>query len=105
MVAAIQTFGELLHWHPHVHALVTCGAFTPDGEFLELPELDMDRLQTAWQEAVFAPTRSTGCPAGRRQDRAGSGREHAHLAAPGFSVIGQCTCRPVTGGRQRLGTA
>jgi hypothetical protein len=54
LVAAIQTFGELLHWHPHIHALVTCGAFTPEGEFLELPELDLERLQAAWQEAVFA---------------------------------------------------
>ena len=54
MVAAIQTFGELLHWHPHFHVLLTCGAFTPQGEFLELPELDLERLQTAWQEAVFA---------------------------------------------------
>ena len=54
MVAAIQTFGELLHWHPHFHVLLTCGAFTPDGEFLELPELDLERLQAAWQEAVFA---------------------------------------------------
>jgi hypothetical protein len=54
MVAAIQSFGELLHWHPHVHVLLTCGAFTTAGEFLELPELDLERLQTAWQEAVFA---------------------------------------------------
>ena len=54
MVGAIQTFGELLHWHPHIHTLVTCGAFTPDGEFLELPELNLERLQAAWQEAVFA---------------------------------------------------
>ena len=54
MVAAIQTHGELLHWHPHFHVLLTCGAFTPQGDFLELPELDLDRLQTAWQEAVFA---------------------------------------------------
>jgi hypothetical protein len=54
MVAAIQTHGELLHWHPHFHVLLTCGAFTPQGEFLELPKLDLDRLQTAWQEAVFA---------------------------------------------------
>ena len=54
MIAAIQTHGELLHWHPHFHVLLTCGAFTPQGEFLELPELDLERLQTAWQEAVFA---------------------------------------------------
>jgi len=54
MVAAIQTHGELLHFHPHFHMLLTCGAFTPEGEYLELPELDLDRLQAAWQEAVFA---------------------------------------------------
>jgi hypothetical protein len=54
MIGAIQTFGELLHFHPHMHALVTCGAFTREGEFLELPELDKERLLAAWQEAVFA---------------------------------------------------
>ncbi len=54
MIAAIQTHGELLHWHPHIHALVTCGAFTPKGDFLEVPEFDLQRLQVAWQEAVFA---------------------------------------------------
>jgi hypothetical protein len=54
MVAAIQTHGELLHWHPHLHMLLTCGAFTCGGDFLELPELDLERLEVAWQEAVFA---------------------------------------------------
>ena len=29
------------------------GSVSAEGEFLELPELDLDRLQTAWQEAVF----------------------------------------------------
>ena len=36
-----------------IHALVTCGASAPDGDFLELPELDIDSLLVAWQEAVF----------------------------------------------------
>jgi hypothetical protein len=54
MIAAIQTFGTLLHWNPHIHSLVTCGAYTPEGEFLNLPEFDMDSLLVAWQEAVFA---------------------------------------------------
>ena len=54
MIAAIQTHGTLLHWHPHLHALVTCGAYTPEGEFLEVPEFDTDRLLVTWQEAVFA---------------------------------------------------
>jgi len=53
MIAAIRTHGELLHWHPHIHVLITCGAFTPEGEFLELPEFDMERLLVAWQDAVF----------------------------------------------------
>ena len=53
MIAAIQTHGELLHWHPHIHTLVTCGAFTPAGEFREVPELDVERLCAAWREAVF----------------------------------------------------
>ena len=44
MIAAIQTFGQLLHWNPHIHSLVTCGAYTPEGEFLHLPDFDMDRL-------------------------------------------------------------
>ena len=33
--------------------LITCGEFTPEGEFLELPEFDMERLLDAWQDAVF----------------------------------------------------
>ena len=51
---AIQTHGELLHWHPHIHALVTCGAFTAAGEWLAVPELDKERLRWRWREEVFA---------------------------------------------------
>ncbi len=54
MIVAIQTHGELLHWHPHIHALVTCGAFTPEGGFLEVPQLDKERLRAAWREEVFS---------------------------------------------------
>ena len=39
---------------PAFHVLLTRGAFTAQGEFLELAELDLERLETAWQEAVFA---------------------------------------------------
>lgn len=53
MIGAIQTHGQLLHWHPHIHTLITCGAWTTEGEFLELPELDRERLLVAWQDAVF----------------------------------------------------
>ncbi|MHC4083537.1 MAG: IS91 family transposase [Planctomycetota bacterium] len=53
MVAAIHTFGELVHWHPHVHALVTDGAFAPNGTFLPLPPLDTEPFQKRWQRLVF----------------------------------------------------
>ena len=39
--------------HPHLHVLITCGAWTAEGEFLELPEFDLERLLFVWQDAVF----------------------------------------------------
>ena len=38
----------MLECHPHIHSLVSCGAFTPEGDFLELPEFDMDSLLVVW---------------------------------------------------------
>ncbi|MDA1054626.1 MAG: hypothetical protein O3C40_29700, partial [Planctomycetota bacterium] len=46
--------GILLHGHPHIHVLVTRGALTPEGDFLELPEFDLERLLATWPDAVFA---------------------------------------------------
>ena len=37
----------------HLHVLITCGAWTAEGEFLELPEFDLERLLVVWQDAVF----------------------------------------------------
>jgi len=34
--------------------LITCGAWTPEDQFLELPQFDRERLLVAWQDAVFA---------------------------------------------------
>ena len=53
MIGAIQTHGALLHWHPHLHVLITCNAWTAEGEFLKLPEFDLERLLVVWQDAVF----------------------------------------------------
>src|SRR3990172_11293810 len=36
---SIQTFGSFAaNFHPHIHSLITEGVFTPEGEFLPLPE-------------------------------------------------------------------
>jgi hypothetical protein len=53
MVAAVQTFGELAHWHPHVHAIVTDGAFAPDGRFAALPKLAVEPFLKLWEHQVF----------------------------------------------------
>ena len=41
--------GTLPEPAPHLHVLLTCGAFTAAGDFVELPELDLERLEVAWQ--------------------------------------------------------
>ncbi len=53
MIATLQTAGELLNWHPHIHTLVTCGAFTEDSTFLEIPEFDEDRMLELWENCIF----------------------------------------------------
>ena len=58
---------------PHFHALVACGALTPAGNFLEVPEFNLDWLRAAWQGDVFAPYLA--------EDKIGAGsrREHAQF--------------------------
>ena len=53
MIGAIHTFGELVHFHPHLHALVTDGAFAPDGSFIPLPGVDDEPFEKLWQKKVF----------------------------------------------------
>ena len=65
MVAVPQTFGELAHWNPHVHALVTDGAFTADGTFVPVPETAAADFAGVWREKVFALLRDAGCINGR----------------------------------------
>jgi len=40
MVAVVQTFGDQLNLHPHVHALVTRGGWTASGEWVPVPYVD-----------------------------------------------------------------
>ncbi len=54
MVATVQTFGDLIHWHPHVHAIISEGVFRKDGTFVGVPELDLSTCVARWQKKVFA---------------------------------------------------
>ncbi|MBI5709230.1 MAG: transposase zinc-binding domain-containing protein [Candidatus Eisenbacteria bacterium] len=54
VIACVQTFGSLAHRHPHLHVLMTDGAFRRDGTFVPLPPHDPAVLVESWRRAVLA---------------------------------------------------
>jgi Putative transposase len=55
VVGAIQTFGQLIHAHPHIHALVSEGVFLPEtGAFLPLPKLATEPFLRLLEQEVCA---------------------------------------------------
>jgi hypothetical protein len=54
MIGAAQTFGDLVHWHSHIHAIVPEGVFTESGHFVHIPDIVKHRAVEFWQERVFA---------------------------------------------------
>jgi hypothetical protein len=52
-VGAIQTFGDLIGWHSHVHAIVSEGLFKRDGFFIRITKVDMERCTEIWRDRVF----------------------------------------------------
>ena len=60
-VLAIQTFGELLNIHPHLHCVARDGGFDAEGNFDQLPSwLDMNRLAELFRHKVLRMLRSKG---------------------------------------------
>ena len=45
MVMAIQTYGEYLNFHPHIHAVVADGLFTSQGMFYVMPRINTRVLE------------------------------------------------------------
>ena len=54
MVGAVQTFGDLVHRHPHIHAIVPKGVFTESGHLVDIPNVWKHRVEKFRQERVFA---------------------------------------------------
>lgn len=54
VIASVQTFGSLLNWQPHLHFLVTDGAYREDGTFLPLSFHDPSALTEAFRRAILA---------------------------------------------------
>ncbi len=53
IVLSIQTFGDLLLWHPHIHCLITEGVFNKDYNFHPIPKVDIKKAVIIFQEKVF----------------------------------------------------
>ena len=49
----MQTFGSLAHIHPHLHVLLTDGAYRRDGTFVPAPGHDAAVLEEVWRRAVL----------------------------------------------------
>jgi hypothetical protein len=52
-IVCVQTFGSLAHAHPHLHVLVTDGAYRRDGTFVPAPGHEPAVLEEAWRRAVL----------------------------------------------------
>jgi hypothetical protein len=53
IIIAIQTYGDLVNFHPHLHALVTDGTFTPTGWFVAFPKIDLYTLEHLFRHRVL----------------------------------------------------
>jgi hypothetical protein len=80
MIAVVQTFGDDLGWHPHVHALVTRGGWDRDGQWAPVPFVDGEAAALVLRHRVFRILHGEGLLSEERTRLLLSWRH------PGFSV-------------------
>ena len=54
VVAVIQTFGDRINFHPHIHVLITEGGASPDGAFHHVPRFHDDVIRETFAHEVFS---------------------------------------------------
>ena len=54
VVGVIQTFGNRINFHPHIHVLITEGGTTPDGVFHRVSRFHDEALQEIFTHEVFS---------------------------------------------------
>lgn len=54
VVAVIQTFGDRINFHPHIHCLVTEGGTAPDGAFHHVSRFHDEDIQEIFTHEVFS---------------------------------------------------
>ena len=60
LVVAVQTFGDFLFWHPHVHVLAAAGVFAPNGDFHLAPPGGWQDLAELWRHTVLRRLHGAG---------------------------------------------
>ena len=97
MFAFVQTFGDDLNWHPHVHALVTRGGWNRSGVWTPVPSVDDEAAALLFRQKVFGFLKREGLRSAERARLLLSWRHS------GFSVHTSVTAPPDDGaGLERL---
>ena len=58
-VIAIQSFGDFLQFHPHLHVLCSDGCFYGEGMFRVAPRFETKQLEEVFRHKVFPAMRGT----------------------------------------------
>ena len=94
LIACVQTFGSVAHLHPHLHVLMTDGAFLRDGRFVPLPEPEYagayaTRRRVWWRRRGIELARGAARPQARGRARRAGPRSRRDGGA-GRSGCGWC---------------
>jgi hypothetical protein len=60
MVVCVQTSGNFANFHPHLHALVTDGGFTPTGTLHVLPKVSLTGTEELFRHRALGFLLSRG---------------------------------------------
>ncbi len=81
MVVCLATHGNLLGRHPHIHALVSEGSFSPHGTFYPVPQVPAEQLSELARRAILDWLVSKERLAADMAEKLGTWKHHG-----GFSV-------------------
>ena len=59
-VMAIQTFGDYVRWHPHIHVLLADGLFRENGVFYVMPKIEICPLAELFRANVLKMLKKEG---------------------------------------------
>jgi hypothetical protein len=92
MVAAVQTAGDALGLHPHVHAIVPRGGWDSEGRWVPVPFVDTDAAERLFRHKVLSFLKQKGLLSDERAELLLSWQNHT-----GFSVDASVKVEPEDG--------